>query len=84
MNDVKQCLFFAELATGEELLLVVMHDDRLAMLRDGVIDRIWDGDELGANGAVTAFLNTCQRLGTVPSSQPHDPICFEHQPLPLS
>jgi len=68
MSDVKQCLFCAELNGGQQLLLVVMEDDRLALLRDGVVDRIWDSDELGANGAVTAFLNTCQRTGTIPAA----------------
>jgi hypothetical protein len=79
MNDVKQCLFYAELSSGQELLLVVMNDDRLAVLRDGAVERIWDADELGANGAVTSFLNTCRRAGTVPG-----PARIEHLPAPLN
>lgn len=69
MNHVKQCLFFAELTSGLELLLVVLNDDRLALVKDGVLDRIWDSDELGANGAVTAFLNTCRDSGTMPRAE---------------
>jgi hypothetical protein len=78
MNDVKQCLFFAELVGGQQLLLVVMNDDRLAVLKDGLIDRIWDSDELGTNAAVTTFINTCRRCGTVPAQARVEPA---HVPL---
>jgi hypothetical protein len=69
MGEIKQSLFCAELRGGQHLTLVVLEDDRLALVIDDVIERIWDADELGTNGAVSTFLNTCRRTGTVPRSE---------------
>ena len=64
-ENIRQSLFCAELRGGQHLSLVVLQDDRLALMIDDAIERIWDADELGTNGAVSAFMNTCRRTGTV-------------------
>lgn len=87
MNDVRQCVFFAELASGQQLLLAALNDDRLALLKDGVVEQIWDAGEIGASDAVVAFLNICQHVGTVPSTQPGQPTqppSVEREPVRMS
>jgi hypothetical protein len=75
MGEIKQALFCAELKGGQHLTLVVMDDDRLALMIDGQVERIWDPAELGTNGAVSSFLSTCRRTGTVPRTElTHTPL----------
>jgi len=68
-GEIKQSLFCADLKGGQHLTLVVLNDERLALVIDESIERIWDADELGTNGAVSAFLSTCRRTGTVPRTE---------------
>ena len=70
-DDIRQTLFYAQPDEGPVLALVVLTHERLALLKNGRIDRVWDADALGTNAATFAFANLCRQFGIATDPRPN-------------